>query len=80
LIEEDAVSAQNPISVIEHGQAVAQIGAAVTPLQKLTTNAAGQLIPAVTPQHVIAVALSGNPNAGDYITVFVCGPGGQAFN
>lgn len=80
LIEEDAVSLQLPISVIEHGQAVAQIGATVTPLQKLTNNAEGQLVPAVTPQHVVAVALSGNPNAGDYITVFVCGPGSQAFN
>jgi hypothetical protein len=78
LIEEDAVSASLPIAIVEFGQAVAQIGAAVTPLQKLTTNAAGQLVPAGPGQPVIAIALSGNANAGDYITVFVVGSGAVA--
>jgi hypothetical protein len=78
LIEEDAISLQLPICVIEFGQTVAQIGAAVAALQFLTPNAAGQLIPAGPGQAVIAVALSGNPNAGDYITVFVIGPGSFA--
>jgi hypothetical protein len=78
LLEEDAVSLQLPVRVIEHGQTVAQIGAAVSALQLLTCNASGQLIPAGPGQPVIAIALSGNPNAGDYITVFVFGPGGYA--
>ena len=72
LIDEDAISTQNPIRVIELGQTVAQIGATVTALQSLTNNAAGQLIPAGPGQPIVAIALDGNPNAGDYIAVFAC--------
>ena len=43
----------------------------MTPLQALTNNASGQLIPAGPGQPVLAIALSGNPNPGDYITVLV---------
>jgi hypothetical protein len=76
LLDEDAVSVKNPVRVIEFGQTVAQIGAAIAVQQKLAVNAAGQLIPAGPGQTIIAVALEAGVNAGDYITVFVL-PGGQ---
>ncbi len=74
LIEEDAVSATGPISVIEFGQTVGQVGAAVAaaPLA-LTNNATGQLVPATAGQTVVAIAVETTPNAGDYIWVFVPG-------
>lgn len=74
IIEEDAVATTEAISVVEHGQAVAQVGAAVAsaPLA-LTNNAAGQLVPATAGQPVVAISLEAAPNAGDYITVFVPG-------
>jgi hypothetical protein len=78
LIEEDAIATTEAIAIIEHGQTVAQIGAAVTALQPLTNNAAGQLVPATTGQPVIAVALEGSSTAGDYVAVFVVGPGNFA--
>jgi hypothetical protein len=71
LIDEDAVSAQLPVGVVVSGQAVGQIGATVTPGQLLTPNASGQLIPAATGNRIIARAMSGNPNAGDFIAVLV---------
>jgi hypothetical protein len=74
LIDEDAIALTNPVRVIELGQAVAQIGATVTPGQLLTNNALGQAIPAGPGQPILAQALSGNPNAGDYITVNVLPP------
>jgi hypothetical protein len=75
LIEEDAISVQNPISVIEFGQTVAQIGATVAELQALTTNAAGQLVPAQPGQPVIAIALEPQTyvSPGSYANVFVLG-------
>ena len=57
IMEEDALSLKNPTSVIEHGQTVAQIGANVSKGQQLATNAAGQLVPAVATNPVIAIAL-----------------------
>jgi hypothetical protein len=57
LIEEDAINVNNPVSVIEFGQAVAQIGATVAAQQALTVNAAGQLVPAQPGQPVVAIAL-----------------------
>jgi hypothetical protein len=56
ILEEDAISTLNPCSVIEFGPAVAQIGANVTAQQALTTNAAGQLVPAQPGQPVVAIA------------------------
>jgi hypothetical protein len=78
LIAEDAVATTEAISVIEFGQTVAQVGGAVTALQPLTNNAAGQLVPATAGQPVIAVALEGTSTAGDYICVFVVGLGAFA--
>ena len=77
IIDEDQIVPANasvptmPIRIIEFGQTVAQIGAAVAALQLLATNAAGQLVPAGPGQPVVAVALDANPNAGDFISVFV---------
>jgi hypothetical protein len=68
--EEDAVAGL-PVAIIQQGQCVAQIGATVAAGQKLAVNAAGQLVPAVTGNVIVATALSGNPNAGDFITVLV---------
>jgi len=45
ILEEDAINVNNPCRVIEFGECVAQIGASVTALQLLTTNASGQLVP-----------------------------------
>lgn len=75
ILEEDAVSLQLPVSVIEEGQAVAQIGATVAAGQSLAVNASGQLVPAVSGNTIVAIALEGNPNAGDYICVRVTGSG-----
>ena len=65
ILEEDAVAVVRggvntvgePNTVIEFGQAVAQIGASVTALQPLTTNANGLLVPANPGQPVVAYAL-----------------------
>jgi hypothetical protein len=73
LLEEDAININNPASVIQFGQAVAQIGANVVALQPLTTNAAGQLVPATAGQPVTAIALEPQNYVapGSYATVFV---------
>ena len=63
-----------PLSIVERGEAVVQIGATVTPGQALTNNAAGQAIPAGPGQPVLAIALDGNPNAGDFITATITPP------
>jgi hypothetical protein len=70
IVEEDAVAGL-PVSVVLQGQCVAQIGAAVTPLQKLAVNASAELVPAASGDVIVATALSGNPNAGDFITVLL---------
>lgn len=57
ILEEDAIDVRNPVSVIEFGQVVAQIGANVARGQSLTPNAAGQLVPALVNQPVVAVSL-----------------------
>jgi hypothetical protein len=80
VIEEDQTVGQGataptvPLSIIERGETVVQIGAAVTPGQALTNNAAGQAIPAGPGQPVLAIALDGNPNVGDFITATVTPP------
>jgi hypothetical protein len=74
LLEEDAIAGL-PVLVVESGQTVAQIGATVVAGEELAVNAAAQLIPAVTGNVIVGVALSGNPNAGDYICVLLT-PGG----
>lgn len=67
VIEEDAVSLQNPVSVILFGQAVVEIGAAVTAGEQLAVNASGQFIAAASGKTVVAKALEAGSNAGDYI-------------
>lgn len=73
ILEEDAISVLNPCSVIEFGQAVAQIGANIAANESLTTNAAGQLVPALPGQPVVAVALEPQEYVapGSFATVFV---------
>ncbi|QNI34528.1 hypothetical protein H7849_11895 [Alloacidobacterium dinghuense] len=71
IVEEDAVSLLLPVAVVQHGQTVAQIGAAVTAGQLLATNATGQLIPAVSTNTIVARALESGTNAGDFICVLV---------
>src|SRR6185437_2645457 len=75
LIEEDAISLDNPIAVIEHGQAVAQIGGAVTAGAFLSVNATGQLIDTASTKAIVAKALEAGSTAGDFILVFVLGGG-----
>lgn len=74
LLAEDVVAGL-PALVIETGVTVGQIGAAVTAGQQLAVNAASQLVPAVSGNVIVAVAQSGNANAGDYIAVLLT-PGG----
>lgn len=57
ILEEAAISAKNPCSVIELGQTAAQIGANVSKGQSLATNAAAQLVPAVATNPIVAIAL-----------------------
>jgi len=79
LLEEDVIAAPatgspgEPSSVIEFGQAVAAIGANVALGQPLTTNAAGQLVPAGPGQPIVAVALEPQTYVapGSYPCVFV---------
>lgn len=75
LLEEDAESLINPVAVIEHGQAVAQIGANVAAGQSLAVNAAGQLVPAVATNPIVAVALEAQTYEapGSLALVFVLG-------
>jgi hypothetical protein len=75
IIEEDAISLKNPISVIEHGQAVAQIGASVVKGQPLAANAGGLLVPAVSTKPLIAVALEDQTyvSPGSFANVWVLG-------
>jgi hypothetical protein len=75
ILEEDAINVNNPCSVVEFGQAVAQVGANVAALQPLTTNAEGQLVPAQPGQPVVAIALEPQVyvSPGSFATVFVLG-------
>jgi hypothetical protein len=75
ILEEDAINVNNPSSVIEFGQGVAQIGANVNALQPLATNAAGQLVPATAGQPVVAIALETQVYVapGSFANVFVLG-------
>jgi hypothetical protein len=75
ILEEDAINVNNPCSVIEFGQVVAQIGANVAAQQLLTVNAAGQLVPAASGQAVLAVALEPQVYVapGSFANVFVLG-------
>ena len=62
-----------PSSVIEFGQATAQIGANVAVNQPLTTNASGELVPAGPGQPIVAVALEPQVyvSPGSFACVFV---------
>ena len=75
ILEEDAISLKNPCAVVEHGQVVAQIGANVSKGQQLAVNAAGQLIPAVSTNPVIAIALEDQTyvSPGSFANVWVLG-------
>ena len=72
IVAEDAIAGL-PVLVVSHGPTVAEIGAAVVAGNSLAVNAQGQLVPAASGNVVVAKALSGNPNAGDFITVLVSG-------
>lgn len=75
ILEEDAVNLANPVAVIEQGQVVAQIGANVAAGQSLAVNAAGQLIPAVSTNPIVAVALETQVYVapGSFASVYVTG-------
>lgn len=80
LIEEDVVSGV-PASIIEFGQAIAQIGASISKQQALAVNAAGQLVPATAGQTVVAIALEDQDYVapGSFASVLVLGPAGPVF-
>jgi hypothetical protein len=75
ILEEDAISTSNPNAVVEFGQCIAQIGANVTALNPLAVNASGQLVPAVSGNAVVAVALESQTyvSPGSFANVFVLG-------
>jgi hypothetical protein len=83
ILEEDAVVVvRGGVSVVgqankvvERGQVVAQIGANVTAGQSLATNAAGQLVPAVATNPIVAVALESQVYVapGSFACVYVLG-------
>lgn len=75
ILEEDAISLNNACAVIQHGPAVAQIGANVSKGQQLATNAAGQLVPAVSTNPVVAIAMEDQTYVapGSFALVFVPG-------
>ena len=57
ILEEDAISVKNPCRVVEQGQTVAQIGANVSKGQALASDLNGRLIPAVSTNPIVAIAL-----------------------
>jgi hypothetical protein len=81
ILEEDVIATVQagvstvgqPNAVIEFGEAVAQIGASVALNQPLTSNAAGQLIPALPGQQIVAIALEPQTYVapGSFACVFV---------
>lgn len=73
ILEEDAISLENPCSVIEFGQAVAQIGADVGAGQLLAVDALGRLVAAEPGDSVVAVALEAQTyvSPGSFCNVFV---------
>lgn len=73
IIEEDTISIGDPVSVVLAGEAVAQIGAAVSAGQLLVTDANGRLIPATSGavQNAVAKAISSGSTSGDFIVVLV---------
>jgi myo-inositol-hexaphosphate 3-phosphohydrolase len=75
IMEEDALNVANPTAVVEFGQVVAQIGANVAAGQSLAVNAAGQLVPAVATNPIVAVALEAQVYVapGSFANVFVLG-------
>lgn len=75
ILEEDAVNVTNPCAVVEFGQVVAQIGADVTAGQSLAVNAAGQLVPAVSTNPIVAIALESQTyvSLGSFANVWVLG-------
>ena len=78
IVPPDASTPAVPLLVIERGQTMLQIGAAVTAGQLLTNNAAGRAIPAGCGQPVLAIALDGGSNAGDFICATVTPPSASA--
>lgn len=81
ILEEDAIVTTQagvqvvgePNSVIEFGQAIAQIGATVAVGQALAANANGLLVPATAGQQVVAIALEPQTyvSPGSFACVFV---------
>jgi hypothetical protein len=75
ILEEDAINLANPCAVVEFGQVVAQIGANVTAGESLAVNAAGQLVPAVATNPIVAIALETQVyvSPGSFASVWVPG-------
>lgn len=59
------------IGIVTEGSVPAEIGAAVTIGQPLTTNAAAKLIPATTGQYVLARALGAGSGDGKFIEIHI---------
>lgn len=73
----EVAAAGKRLTVVTHGEAVANIGAAVASVGlDLASNASGQLIPAVAGNQIIARALQTGAN-GDYIRVLICREGAK---
>ena len=71
-IEEDTVSAGDPIAIVKNGEAVCQIGAAVSAGAWCKLDANGRLVPSASAgDNIVAKAISSGSNSGDFIVADV---------
>jgi hypothetical protein len=70
VIEETAKEGQ-PVTIALEGTTKVKVGAAVTPMQFLTSNAAGLAIPATTGQRVCGQAIGAASAAGALVEMLI---------
>jgi hypothetical protein len=71
-IDESNINAGDDIGIVEGGEVLVPIGAAVAVGNWLITNASGQVVPtSAAGDNIVGQALSSNSNAGDFIVMHI---------